>query len=86
MLRSLVGSEMCIRDRTNVIWQFNSVASGSGTSPGGEVTDGEFIVYLATGVTAVATQTGANCASNVWYRQVADSNGVLINPQGFTSL
>jgi len=71
---------------TSVIWQFNSVASGSGTSPGGEVTDGEFIVYLDIGVTAVATQSGAQCVSNVWYRQVADSNGVLVNPAGFTAI
>jgi hypothetical protein len=68
------------------IWQFSSVASGSGTSPAGEVADGKFVAYIKTGVTCVATLTGISSKLNIWYRQIADSNGVLVNPDGFTSL
>jgi len=71
---------------TKIIWQLTSAASGSGTTPSGNTTDGQFIAYLATGVTCIASLSDTNKKSDVWYRQVADSNGVLSNPQGFSSL
>lgn len=69
---------------SKIIWEFDSVASGAGTSPGGEVTDGQFVAFLRSGDSLVATLVGAQCAFNLWYRQIADVNGVLVDPQGFT--
>lgn len=67
-----------------IIWEFDSVASGAGTSPGGEVTDGQFVAFLRAGDSLIASLSGANCAFNLWYRQIADVNGKLVDPQGFT--
>lgn len=46
--------------------------------------DDKFVVFLRSGDTLRGTTTAANVSLNVWYRQVADVNGNLVNPLGFT--
>ena len=48
-----------------IIWEFDSIASGTGTTPGGEVADGQFVAFLRAGDSLVAGLTGANCKFNL---------------------
>jgi len=45
-----------------------------------------FIVYIPIGSKLTGTTNNAESILNVWYRQVADSNGRTVNPSGYTSL
>ena len=49
------------------------------------VTDATFVVYVRSGDTLRAQSSNAFSELNVWYRQVADVSGNLVNPLGFTS-
>lgn len=49
------------------------------------VTDDKFVVFLRSGDSLKATSPSNNHALNVWYRQIADVNGNLTQPLGFTS-
>lgn len=65
-----------------VIWQLTASAnSGSNII----VTDNPIIAFLRTGDSVSVTSTGS-AASNtdVWYRQVADVNGNLVDPLGYS--
>lgn len=62
------------------IW---SVDESSGTNSL-FVVDGEFIVFLNTGESLVITTNRTETDLIVNYRQVADLNGNLVNPLGFT--
>lgn len=65
---------------TKVIWQMNTfAATGSG------VTDASFVVFLRSGDSLEAFTNNASSVFNTWYRQIADVNGNLVNPLGFTS-
>ena len=48
-------------------------------------TDGKFVVFLRSGDSLTATSSTAFTELNVWYRQIADVSGNLVNPTGFTS-
>ena len=65
----------------------NTIGRGStvgqaGTAPEAIKTD-SFIVYVRSGDTLRAGTVAASETMNVWYRQVADVNGNLVNPLGF---
>ena len=47
------------------------------------ITDGAFVVFLRSGDSLKAT-AGATDYVNIWFRQIADVNGNLVNPLGFT--
>jgi len=67
---------------STVIWELTHTAS-SGSAV--FVTDNPIIAFLRTGDSVSVTSTGAggtNC--DVWYRQVADVNGNVVNPLGFS--
>jgi len=46
--------------------------------------DGEFFVFLRSGDSLEQRTNAATGQINTWYRQVADVNGNLVNPLGFT--
>jgi len=67
---------------SKVIWELNHSA---GSTAAVFVTDNPIIAFLRTGDSLSVTSTGAggtNC--DVWYRQVADVNGNVVNPLGFS--
>ena len=65
---------------SKTVWIGSTLSAGSG-----QVTtdDAEFYVYLRSGDSLVVTGV-ASTQTNVWTRQVADINGVLTDPLGFT--
>jgi hypothetical protein len=68
---------------TKPIWQFDSTLTGLGNS-GGIAVSNTFVVYLRSGDSVEASCSGS-CTLDVWYRQIADVSGNLVNPLGFTS-
>ena len=64
------------------IWQasfaITGVASATVTS------DDSFVVFLRTGRTLEAFSNATSVVMNVWTRQIADVNGNLTNPLGFS--
>ena len=49
------------------------------------VSDGSFVVYVRTGDIVRTNHSNAGIQRlDVWYRQIADNNGNLINPLGFS--
>jgi len=65
---------------TKPVWGISS-SSGNGV---GLATDNSFIVFLRSGDSLELNCAAGNFAVDVWYRQVADVNGNLVNPLGFT--
>ena len=57
---------------------------GSGQTPNG-ILQNEFVVFLRPGDSLNITSTSLEQAIDVWYRQIADVSGNLINPTGFSS-
>lgn len=49
------------------------------------VVSNEFEVFLRSGDTLKARTDNANNRMDIWYRQIADVSGNLVNPLGFTS-
>jgi hypothetical protein len=68
---------------SKVIWQNQSVNNAANT--GGFAVSNEFVVFLRSGDSLTATTTNNLSVLNVWYRQIADISGDLVNPSGFTS-
>ena len=67
---------------SKVIWELNHAANSTNAV---FVSDNPIIAFLRTGDSVSVASTGAggtNC--DVWYRQVADVNGNVINPLGFS--
>lgn len=48
------------------------------------VVDNPIVVFLRSGDTLSITSTNARGEIRAWYRQIADVNGTLVNPLGFT--
>ena len=67
---------------TKVVWQVNTVAFAS--NDGLTQQQDTFVVYLRGGDTFEASCTAGGASLNIWYRQIADVNGTLVNPLGFT--
>jgi len=66
---------------SKVIWQITENTGGSGQGLG-SIGD-EVVVFLRAGDTLTA-QAGTDQTMDVSYRQIADVNGNLVNPLGFT--
>lgn len=65
------------------IWEFNSKAASIGNSD--SVAEDQFVVFLRSGDSLTAgVSASVNYPINIWYRQIADVNGTLVNPSGFT--
>lgn len=65
------------------VWQWSSVNQAA-TSPTAVLED-KFLVFLRSGDELQATVPAATETMNIWYRQIADVSGNLVNPLGFTS-
>lgn len=65
---------------SSTVWDLTIAATSNEQFMGQET----FIVFLKSGESLVATNVGPDTITNVWYRQVASVNGVLVNPLGFT--
>jgi len=66
---------------TKPIWELNT----SGSSSEGDVaTSHEMIVFLRSGDSLIASSSTTNMRLDVVWRQIADVNGNLVNPLGFT--
>jgi len=63
------------------IWEWNA-RSGTTTNYF-SVTDDKFVVFVRSGDSvSVTAASAARC--DIWYRQIADVNGNLVNPLGFS--
>ena len=65
------------------IWQVTGVNSSSANESRG-FSDNRFVVFLRSGDTLKGFSSSTRSSLDVWYRQVADTNGVLTQPLGFT--
>ena len=86
-----MGSEMCIRDRKTAditvtdgtsskkLYSWRMEANSGGMS---QVFD--YIIYLNAGESVTQTTDDTSVMLHSCARQIADTNGTLINPAGFT--
>jgi len=66
---------------TKNIWALTATGVASDAQV---TTDGDFVVFLRAGDSLKAQTNNASVVMDVWYRQIADVNGTLVNPLGFT--
>jgi len=66
---------------TKTVWKYAVSPVATEYEP---VAEGKFVVFLRSGDSLVGTTNGSGSRMNVWYRQIADINGNLVNPLGFT--
>ena len=64
------------------VWQASAAVTGVANAT--VTSEDQFIVFLRAGRSLEGFTFAASCVMNVWTRQVADVNGVLTNPLGFT--
>lgn len=64
------------------IWQASLAVTGASSSVG--TAEDSFVVFLRSQDSLEAYSVSTNATLNVWTRQIADVNGVLVNPAGFT--
>ena len=64
---------------TKVVWGAQLQPASAPT-----VVEGKFVVFLRAGDRLTGTSPVAAGFLDVWYRQIADVNGTLVNPLGFT--
>ena len=67
---------------TKVIWEINT--QGTGTSSQYGVNQDQFVVFLRSGDSLKASTSNADVKLDTVYRQIADINGNLVNPLGFS--
>lgn len=65
---------------SKVVWELNSQQTAS-TNVFHQIVSETFVVFLRSGDSLVLDTDGT---TDVWYRQIADVNGTLVNPLGFT--
>lgn len=58
--------------------------NGIGTTTAISTFDDQFVVFLRSGDTVSISTSNTNITLDAWYRQIADVNGNLVNPLGFT--
>ena len=67
---------------TKIIWQITSVNGGSAVEA--SILSTTFVVFLRAGDTLKGFTSSTRSTLDIWYRQIADINGTLTNPLGFT--
>ena len=65
------------------VWYFNNSTTVTGDQDG--LAEGKFVVYLRSGDILGAKTYNPAARLSIWYRQIADVSGNLVNPLGFTS-
>lgn len=66
------------------VWAFSSATNATATETNGFI-EAKFVVFLRSGDSLRGRTQGANSYLDVWYRQIADVSGNIVNPTGFTS-
>jgi len=66
---------------SKTVWRWSEATSNAIQNT---LTTPTFVVFLRSGDTLLGITTGTQHVMNVWYRQIADVNGGLVNPLGFT--
>ena len=66
-----------------IVWLLNNSTSATGSNE--SFTENEFVVYLRAGDDLRGSVYNVAARLNIVYRQIADVNGNLVNPLGFTS-
>jgi hypothetical protein len=80
---ALSGSIQITDGLTNkIIWEINTIAGAPDV--GFSQAPADFVVFLRTGDSLTATSSNTNPVLDIVYRQIADVNGNLVNPLGFT--
>lgn len=65
------------------VWRLSLPAYGSFNAP--FITESErFVVFLRTGDSLIGQSSANGQIIDIWYRQIASVNGVLVNPLGFS--
>jgi hypothetical protein len=67
------------------VWESNAAAVPAVNETTMLITSQPFVVFLNAGDTLRGFTNDIQCVLDVWYRQIADVNGNLVNPLGFTS-
>lgn len=67
---------------TKPIWEYN--LNGGTSNFGNSLIENSFVVFLRAGDSVTASTNSSNVILDVWYRQIADVNGTLVNPLGFS--
>lgn len=67
---------------SKIIWELNSPSIDGDSEI---ATQDKFVVFLRSGDSLTATTNATVTIIDIWYRQIADVNGNLTNPLGFTS-
>lgn len=71
---------------SKLIWSVQIKTGASFNDNGVVTTENKFVVYLRSGDSVTyASSVAQNSRSIAWYRQIADINGNLTNPLGFSS-
>ena len=69
---------------TKPVWGTTTITAGSATA-GTTVLEQKFVVFLRSGDSLELNISATNFfVVDAWYRQIADLNGTLINPLGFS--
>lgn len=64
------------------VWQCSYAITGASTSIASA--EQKFVVFLRSTDNLEIYTASTNAVIDIWYRQIADLNGVLVNPAGFT--
>lgn len=77
--------KLYIQDATTqkVIFEVNSLSTGADDVT--STAQDKFVVFLRSGDSLRANSNNTLAILDVWYRQIADVSGNLVNPLGFTS-
>jgi len=67
---------------TNKIWQITNTAATEADTV--TTMENKFIVFLRAGDSLEGVTDSVNVILDIWHRQVADINGTLVNPTGFS--
>jgi len=67
---------------TKPIWEINEGTGVGNVSLSQQTVD--FVVFVRAGDSVTASSNDVNCQLDVFWRQIADVNGNLVNPLGFT--
>ena len=70
---------------TKIVWNMGLAAGSSFQDSGVAAVEQKFVVFLRSGDSLTyQASNGFNSRTSAWFRQVADVNGTLVNPLGFT--
>ena len=65
------------------VWRFNNLTTATGDNDG--IAESKFVVFLRSGEQLGGKTYNPAARLSIWYRQIADVSGNLVNPLGFVS-